>query len=167
MPHHNRPFMRGRLYIQFNVDFPDSGFLNPDQCRVLETMFPRKPSNQLITDMDLDDCEAATEEDRKRKRNANHALAMAKLKEGNVNAASELFQRAMNVTPIMAYQLIQVLRSENIDFVVAPFEADAQLAYLSKIKIEKGGVVVVIIEDSDLIVESLTPLIRSCDLLKM
>ncbi|KAI9084822.1 hypothetical protein K1719_033228 [Acacia pycnantha] len=58
MPHHNRPFMRGHLYIQFNVDFPDSGFLNPDQCRVLETMFPRKPSKQL-TDMDLDGCEVS------------------------------------------------------------------------------------------------------------
>ncbi|KAK4256577.1 hypothetical protein QN277_006283 [Acacia crassicarpa] len=96
-------------------------------------------------------CKAATEEDRKRKRNANRDLAMAKLKEGNVNAASELFQRALNVTPIMAYQLIQVLRSENIEFVVAPYEADAQLAYLSKIKTEKGGVVAVITEDSDLI----------------
>ncbi|KAI9078699.1 hypothetical protein K1719_039342 [Acacia pycnantha] len=59
MPHHNRPFMRGRLYIQFNVDFPDSGFLNPDQCRVLETVLPRKPSKQL-TDMELDDCEETT-----------------------------------------------------------------------------------------------------------
>ncbi|KAK4270509.1 hypothetical protein QN277_023538 [Acacia crassicarpa] len=59
MPHHNRPFMRGRLYIQFNVDFPDSGFLSPDQCRVLETVLPRKPSKQL-TDMELDDCEETT-----------------------------------------------------------------------------------------------------------
>ncbi|XP_028798873.1 chaperone protein dnaJ A6 [Neltuma alba] len=59
MPHHNRPFMRGRLYIQFNVDFPDSGFLNPDQCRLLETVLPRKPSKQL-TDMELDDCEETT-----------------------------------------------------------------------------------------------------------
>ncbi|XP_028787023.1 exonuclease 1 isoform X2 [Neltuma alba] len=95
--------------------------------------------------------QAATEEDRKRKRSANRDLAMAKLKEGNVNAASELFQRALNVTPIMAHQLIQVLRSENIEFVVAPYEADAQLAYMSKIKRENGGVVAVITEDSDLI----------------
>ncbi|XP_054822163.1 exonuclease 1 isoform X2 [Prosopis cineraria] len=96
-------------------------------------------------------CKAATEEDRKRKRSANRDLAMAKLKEGNVNAASELFQRAVNVTPIMAYQLIQVLRSEKVEFVVAPYEADAQLAYMSKIKTGKGGVVAVITEDSDLI----------------
>ncbi|KAI5385498.1 hypothetical protein KIW84_072194 [Lathyrus oleraceus] len=54
------------------------------------------------------------------KRNAYHDLAMAKLKEGNVNAASELFQRAVHITPLMAHKLIQTLKSENIEFVVAP-----------------------------------------------
>ncbi|OMO83933.1 XPG/Rad2 endonuclease [Corchorus olitorius] len=51
----------------------------------------------------------------------------------------------------MAHQLIQILRSENIEFVVAPYEADAQLAYLSTLEAEKGGVVAVITEDSDLL----------------
>lgn len=46
---------------------------------------------------------------------------------------------------------MQVLRSENIDFVVAPYEADAQLAYLSSLDVEKDGIVAVITEDSDLI----------------
>ncbi|MBO8589717.1 hypothetical protein INN88_14045, partial [Staphylococcus aureus] len=40
MPHHQRPFMKGRLYIQFNVEFPDSGALSLDQCRTLETILP-------------------------------------------------------------------------------------------------------------------------------
>ncbi|XP_012574704.1 exonuclease 1 isoform X2 [Cicer arietinum] len=96
-------------------------------------------------------CKAATEKERNRKRNANRELAMAKLKEGNVNAASELFQRAVNITPHMAHKLIQTLKSENIEFVVAPYEADAQLAYLSNLEIEKGGIEAVITEDSDLI----------------
>ncbi|KAK4843352.1 hypothetical protein QYF36_007143 [Acer negundo] len=77
---------------------------------------------------------------------------MEKLKEGNVNAATEYFQRAISITPAMAHQLIQILRSENIEFVVAPYEADAQLAYLSNLEVEKGGIVAVITEDSDLIV---------------
>lgn len=47
--------------------------------------------------------------------------------------------------------VFQVLRSENIEFVVAPYEADAQLAYLSSLEVEKGGIVAVITEDSDLI----------------
>ena len=44
----------------------------------------------------------------------------------------------------------QVLRSENIEYVVAPYEADAQLAYLCSLEAEKGGIVAVITEDSDL-----------------
>lgn len=45
----------------------------------------------------------------------------------------------------------QVLRSENIEYVVAPYEADAQLAYLCSLEPEKGGIVAVITEDSDLV----------------
>ncbi|KAL3529202.1 hypothetical protein ACH5RR_008524 [Cinchona calisaya] len=96
-------------------------------------------------------CKAATQDERERKRNANRDLAMEKLKEGDVSAASELFQRAVSISPSMAHQLIQVLRSDDIEFVVAPYEADAQLAYLSSLEVEKGGVVAVISEDSDLL----------------
>lgn len=46
---------------------------------------------------------------------------------------------------------MQTLKSENIEFVVAPYEADAQLAYMSNLEPEKGGVAAVITEDSDLI----------------
>ncbi|GKD75114.1 exonuclease 1, partial [Tanacetum coccineum] len=85
------------------------------------------------------------------KRKGNHDLAMAKLKEGNINAATEMFQRAVSITPSMAHQLIQILKSENIEFVVAPYEADAQLAYLSSLEEDKGGIAAVISEDSDLL----------------
>ncbi|KAJ7975199.1 Exonuclease 1 [Quillaja saponaria] len=95
-------------------------------------------------------CKAATEEERHRKRSVNRELAMVKFKEGNVRVASELFQRAVSITPSMAHKLIQILRSENIEFVVAPYEADAQLAYLSSLEAEKGGITAVITEDSDL-----------------
>ncbi|KAI8528636.1 hypothetical protein RHMOL_Rhmol12G0162900 [Rhododendron molle] len=96
-------------------------------------------------------CKDATGQERSRKRKANLDLAMEKLKEGNRNAASELFQRAVSITPSMAYQLIQILRSEDIEFVVAPYEADAQLAYLSSLEPENGGIIAVISEDSDLL----------------
>ncbi|XVE58835.1 hypothetical protein DITRI_Ditri04bG0200800 [Diplodiscus trichospermus] len=96
-------------------------------------------------------CKAATENERYRRRKDNRELAMAKLKEGDVKGASELFQRAVSITPAMAHQLIQILRLENIEFVVAPYEADAQLAYLATLDAEKGGVAAVITEDSDLI----------------
>ncbi|XP_057804937.1 exonuclease 1-like [Salvia miltiorrhiza] len=96
-------------------------------------------------------CKAATEDERHRRRKTNRNMAMEKLKEGDTNAASELFQRAVSITPQMAHQLIQILRSENIEFVVAPYEADAQLAYLSSLETEKGGIVAIISEDSDLL----------------
>jgi len=59
MPQHNRPFMKGRLYIQFNVEFPDSGFISPDQCQLLEKVLPQKGSKR-ISDAELDDCEETT-----------------------------------------------------------------------------------------------------------
>nr|XP_023880634.1 dnaJ protein homolog [Quercus suber]POE75365.1 dnaj protein like [Quercus suber] len=59
MPHHQRPFMRGRLYIHFNVEFPDSGIISPEQCQTLETVLPPRASKHL-TDMELDDCEETT-----------------------------------------------------------------------------------------------------------
>lgn len=43
---------------------------------------------------------------------------------------------------------------------MAPYEADAQLAYLSNLEPEKGGVAAVITEDSDLIAYS-CPAVRT------
>ncbi|KAL9254027.1 DnaJ protein homolog ANJ1-like protein [Drosera capensis] len=57
MPIYQRNFMRGKLYIHFTVEFPDS--LNPDQVKVLESVLPPKSTLQL-TDMELDDCEETT-----------------------------------------------------------------------------------------------------------
>ncbi|XP_050226598.1 exonuclease 1 isoform X2 [Mercurialis annua] len=96
-------------------------------------------------------CKASTEHERHRRRETNRESAMEKLKQGNVNAAIEFFQRAVSITPLMAHQLIQILRTENVEFVVAPYEADAQLAYLSSVDAEKGGIAAVITEDSDLL----------------
>lgn len=49
--------MRGKLYIHFTVDFPDS--LSSEQCKGLESVLPPRPS-QAITDMELDECEETT-----------------------------------------------------------------------------------------------------------
>lgn len=43
------------------------------------------------------------------------------------------------------------MRLENVEYVVAPYEADAQLAHLSSLEVEKGGIEAVITEDSDLL----------------
>ena len=52
--------MRGKLYIHFTVDFPDS--LTPDQVKALESVLPSRAASQL-TDMELDECEETTMHD--------------------------------------------------------------------------------------------------------
>lgn len=39
---------------------------------------------------------------------------------------------SIDITPDIAYRLIVELKKRNIQFIVAPYEADAQLAYLSR-----------------------------------
>ncbi|KAG9149114.1 hypothetical protein Leryth_010704 [Lithospermum erythrorhizon] len=60
MPMHQRPFMKGKLYIHFTVEFPDS--LGLEQVKALEAVLPPKPESQL-TDMELDECEETTPHD--------------------------------------------------------------------------------------------------------
>jgi DnaJ family protein A protein 2 len=59
MPHYQRPFMKGRLYIHFSVDVPESGSLSLEQIANLEKVLPPRPSSQM-TDMELDECEETT-----------------------------------------------------------------------------------------------------------
>lgn len=91
-----------------------------------------------------------------------HALAAR----GQHAAARECFCKCIDVTPQMAFQLIKVrlsaasrstreanwpaqaLRAENVPYVVAPYEADAQLAFLAR----TGAADAVLTEDSDLLV---------------
>lgn len=51
--------MKGRLYIQFNVEFPDPGTISLDQCRSLEKILPPRSTSHLSS-MELDDCEETT-----------------------------------------------------------------------------------------------------------
>lgn len=57
MPVYQRPFMRGKLYIHFIVEFPDS--LSPEQVKTLEAILPPRPISQY-SDMELDECEETT-----------------------------------------------------------------------------------------------------------
>ncbi|BBN12518.1 exonuclease 1 [Marchantia polymorpha subsp. ruderalis] len=94
---------------------------------------------------------AMTEQDRRRRRETNLENAQRKQADGDMLGAQELFQRSVEITPAMAHELIEVLREEGVEFVVAPYEADAQLAYLAGLPKQKGGIVAVISEDSDLL----------------
>jgi exonuclease-1 len=72
---------------------------------------------------------------------------MSYLREGNVELARECFQKAVDITPQMAHNLIKMLREHRIEYIVAPYEADAQLAFLAL----GNHVDCVITEDSDLL----------------
>ncbi|KAL3718431.1 hypothetical protein ACJRO7_003548 [Eucalyptus globulus] len=73
MSMYQRPFMKGKLYIHFTVDFPES--LSPEQVEALQSVLPQKPASQL-TEMELDECEETTlhdvniEEEMRRKQQA-------------------------------------------------------------------------------------------------
>jgi len=69
------------------------------------------------------------------------------LKENHWSHAVECFQRAVNITPMMAHKVSQVLMTMGIDVIVAPYEADAQLAWFCF----QNEIDAVITEDSDLI----------------
>ena len=56
-------------------------------------------------------------------------------------------QGAIKVTPAMVERVMAALRNMGVDVLRAPYEADAQLAYLAK----RGSVSAVLTEDSDLI----------------
>lgn len=63
-------------------------------------------------------------------------------------AAFQYYSKALDITPFMVWFVIQELKKEDIDYLVAPYEADAQLAYLEKI----GEIDFVVTEDSDFLV---------------
>ncbi|XP_020575994.1 exonuclease 1-like isoform X2 [Phalaenopsis equestris] len=86
-----------------------------------------------------------TKRARKRKENLERALEHEAA--GNSSAAFDCYQKAVDISPSIAFELIQVLKQENVDFVVAPYEADAQMTFLSMY----NHVDAVITEDSDLI----------------
>ncbi|KAL0398397.1 UNVERIFIED_CONTAM: Exonuclease 1 [Sesamum radiatum] len=84
---------------------------------------------------------------RARSRRENLSRAEEHESNGNLSAAYECYQKAVDISPSVAYGLIQVLKQENVSYIVAPYEADAQMTFLALSK----HVEAVITEDSDLI----------------
>jgi exonuclease-1 len=68
--------------------------------------------------------------------------------QGQPGEAYEHYKKCVDITPQMAYQLIKALRAEGVPYIVAPYEADAQMAYLEREGIVDG----IVTEDSDLVV---------------
>ncbi|KAM1959243.1 hypothetical protein FF1_004753 [Malus domestica] len=101
----------------------------------------------LVFDGGLLPMKIEQENKRGRARKENLARAIEHESNGNSAAAYDCYQKAVDISPSIARELIQVLKQENVCYVVAPYEADAQMTFLAVSK----QVEAVITEDSDLI----------------
>ncbi|KAI8926749.1 PIN domain-like protein [Entophlyctis helioformis] len=88
-----------------------------------------------------------TEEDRHQKRAEARAKYEEHLQKGDREKANAALKGIVEVTPLMAYEVIKELRKLDVEFYVAPYEADAQLAFFDRI----GVTTATITEDSDLL----------------
>ena len=102
----------------------------------------------VVFDGDYLPSKLRTEDSRASKRAEYLSSGLRFHAQNNKAKANEQFQKCIDITPEMAYRFILALRREGTAYVVAPYEADAQLAYL-----EKTGIIQAIVtEDSDLLV---------------
>lgn len=84
---------------------------------------------------------------RRQERGQNRERAIALEERGMSHEAFQYYQRAVEITSATVFQWIGQLKEEGIEYIVAPYEADAQLAYLAR----TGYVHAVLTEDSDLL----------------
>jgi exonuclease-1 len=113
----------------------------------------------LVFDGDNLPSKAGTEQDRHRKRQESKALGLELQRKGRIAEAYQEFQKAVDVTPFMARQLIEELKHMKVQYVVAPYEADAQMVYLE----QQGLIHGIVSEDSDLLVFGAKRLLSKLD----
>lgn len=113
----------------------------------------------LVFDGDYLPSKAGTEKERAKRRADSKRLGLELLSVGKTSQAHLELQKAVDVTPDMARMLIEELKHHNIQYIVAPYEADSQLAYLER----KGIINGILSEDSDLLVFGAKCLITKLD----
>ncbi|XP_054745159.1 exonuclease 1 [Anastrepha obliqua] len=101
-----------------------------------------------------------TERRRRDSRKNSRKLAAELLRKGDKEGARSHMRRCVDVTHEMALRVIRECRLRNVDCIVAPYEADAQMAWLNKIDVAQY----VITEDSDLTLFGASRIIFKLDL---
>lgn len=102
----------------------------------------------FIFDGDAIGVKKDTEQKRHAKRTENRDIAERLWESGEKKNAMDYFQKCVDITPAMAKCIIDYCKVNSIQYIVAPFEADAQMVYLEKAGMIQG----IISEDSDLLV---------------
>ncbi|KAK0517261.1 hypothetical protein JMJ35_000416 [Cladonia borealis] len=102
----------------------------------------------IVFDGDYLPSKAATEVERAKRREESKRKGLELYRLNKPSQAHLELQKAVDVTPEMARQLIDELKKIGVEYVVAPYEADAQLVYLERQGIIQG----MLSEDSDLLV---------------
>jgi exonuclease-1 len=113
----------------------------------------------IIFDGDNLPSKAGTEKDRRERRKEGKRLGLELLRVGKTSQAQLELQKAVDVTPEMARSFIEELKACNVQYVVAPYEADSQMVYLER----KGIIDGILSEDSDLLVFGAKCLITKLD----
>ena len=113
----------------------------------------------IVFDGDRLPSKAATEAERAKGREESKKAGLELYRLQKWTQAHRELQKAVDVTPEMALQLIDELKKIGVRYVVAPYEADAQLAYLERQGIIQG----ILSEDSDLLVFGAKQLLTKLD----
>ncbi|KAF3005011.1 Rad2 nuclease [Curvularia kusanoi] len=113
----------------------------------------------IIFDGDHLPSKAGTEKDRRERRKEGRRLGLELLKVGKAAQAQQELQKAVDVTSDMAREFIEELKAIDVQYIVAPYEADSQMVYLER----KGIIDGILSEDSDLLVFGAKCLITKLD----
>ena len=113
----------------------------------------------LVFDGDALPSKAGTNNERRKRRDESKAVGLELYRAGKLAQAHQELQKAANVTPYMARLLIEELKKQNVQYIVAPYEADAQLVYLEQQGIING----ILSEDSDMLVFGAKRLLTKLD----
>lgn len=113
----------------------------------------------LVFDGDYLPSKAKTEESRSKRREESKRIGLELLRAGKPSQAYSELQKAIDVTPEMARHLIEELKKAQVPYVVAPYEADAQMVYLER----QGLISGIVSEDSDLLVFGAKRLLTKLD----
>ncbi|MCP9259221.1 Exonuclease 1 [Dirofilaria immitis] len=115
----------------------------------------------LVFDGQMLPAKKETNSSRREKRDFHKQRGDLLMSEGRASEAYDCFKRSASLTPKVIESTIQAFRRLNmVDVIVAPYESDAQLTFLTKAKMAQA----VITEDSDLIAFGCEKIIFKMDL---